>query len=200
MRNLGLVHGNQLILPSVIKDGEPLPFGSELIVAFGEMLDRKREDEEWLSFSRLLWPIVFIQGEASNHLVIDDLGIAKLQVQVTNPPRTAKVGHILRDNSLRNEEKLEAVYKTLTYTDEVLERAPEDMEKLSVEIPGLMSPEMIQGLAKIVRDMKSSPIDLSAVLDSTFTTEQALNLSGEYRKILDLTRGNGVRWASVEQL
>ncbi|GAB4318479.1 MAG: hypothetical protein Kow0069_21630 [Promethearchaeota archaeon] len=170
------------------------------MLAFDYLSRQRREGCEWLSFAKLLWPFVFVQGEASNHVLVDEVGLLGLSIDLTNPPRTARVGHIIRDPSLTQAEKLDRVLEVLTYTDDVEVRAPDEVESFRLEIPGLTKPSLLAVFGKMLRHVRKLPIDHAGVIDSTISTERALDLSGEYRKALEVTRGNAMRWKSLVPL
>lgn len=178
----------------------PVPFHTELLYALGTLARQVNPGDTWITFSKLLWPIVFVQGGTSNHIVVDDLDFSRLQLKITNPPRTARVGQVLRDPAFHNLERLEKIVEILTYADDLEERPPDEAEKAEQTIPGLFTPALIEAIQSQIPGAQVQPIGASSVLDSAFTTDQVLNLSEQYRKLVETTEGNEYRWRTVEQL
>ena len=113
------VHGNQYLLPFLIRKGaHPLSVqgNDELSLTFyllSKDLDRKKKI---ISFSRLLWPILSIQGVISTHLMLDGLNIFKNIGRFSNPPRQPLIGHILRNVDNRTKiEQLNVLINILSY-------------------------------------------------------------------------------------
>jgi len=94
------VHGNQYLLPFFIrKDSRPLSIqgNDELALAFYLLSKDLKKNEKIFSFSRLLWPILSIQGVISTHIMLDGLNLFNKSGKFSNSPRQPLIGHILRN-------------------------------------------------------------------------------------------------------
>ena len=71
-----------------------------------------------LSFSKLLWPLLSIQGIISTHIILDGLNIFSKAGKFNNPPRQPLIGHILRNIEGKSEiEVLSKIIEVLIYKD-----------------------------------------------------------------------------------
>ena len=94
------VHGNQYLLPffmNKITKRAVIQGNDELSLTFHLLTKDLSKNEKILSFSRLLWPILSIQGTIGTHIMLDGLGIFNKKDKFSNPPRQPLVGHILRN-------------------------------------------------------------------------------------------------------
>jgi len=84
----------------------------------------------------------------------------------------------------------------LTYKDIEAEEIGEgeESEFQTLQINGLINPEFLQTLIKIIPLIEYNPISDYTVLDTSITTEFALNLSEKYREIINTMKGNALRW------
>ena len=81
------------------------------------------KNDKILSFSRLLWPLLSIQGVISTHIFLDGIKISSRKGKFSNPPRQPLVGHILRNIDERSEiELLNKIIDVLTYNDAEAEK------------------------------------------------------------------------------
>ena len=65
------VHGNQNLLPLFLRKETNKPDikeNAELAMAYYLLTSELKESEKILSFSRLLWPLLLIQGIISTHI------------------------------------------------------------------------------------------------------------------------------------
>ena len=70
------VHGNQYLLPLFISKDTlhyTIQGNDELSLAFYLLTKELGKTEKIVSFSRLLWPILSIQGVISTHIMLDGL-------------------------------------------------------------------------------------------------------------------------------
>ena len=75
-------HGNQKILPMFyLKEytTKPITLKEEVSLAFYLLTHNLKESEKIKSFSRLLMPMVFIQGAISTHIALGGLSIASFE-------------------------------------------------------------------------------------------------------------------------
>jgi len=200
------VHGNQHLLPFFIrKDSLPLSIqgNDELALAFYLLSKDIRKDEKILSFSRLLWPILSIQGVISTHIMLDGLNLFNKSGRFSNPPRQPLIGHILRNIENRtNIETLNVLIDILSYKDREAEEIGEgeESEFHTLKINGLINPEFLRSLIKIIPLIEYKPITDYTVLDTIISTEDALNISEEYRQIINTMKGNALRWKTQIEL
>ncbi|NVM36117.1 MAG: hypothetical protein HWN81_11015 [Candidatus Lokiarchaeota archaeon] len=200
------VHGNQYLLPFFIrKDSRPLSIqgNDELSLAFYLLTKDLGKNKKIISFSRLLWPILSIQGVISTHVMLDGLNIFNNKGRYSNPPRQPLIGHILRN--IENRTKiglLKTIIDILTYKDKEAEEIGEgeESEFHTLKIDGLINPVFLQSLIKIIPLIEYKPISDYTVLDSSISTEIALNISEEYRHIINTMKGNALRWKNQIEL
>ena len=200
------VHGNQYLLPFFIrKDSRPLSIqgNDELALSFYLLTNELSKNKKIISFSRLLWPILSIQGVISTHIMLDGLKIFNNRGKFSNPPRQPLIGHILRniDNKTRFE-LLNRILDVLTYKDLEAEEIGEgeESEFHTLKIDGIINPVFLQSLIKIIPLIEYKPIADYTVLDSSISTEVALNISEEYRQIINAMKGNALRWKTQIEL
>ncbi|MFX0002972.1 MAG: coiled-coil domain-containing protein [Candidatus Hodarchaeota archaeon] len=200
------VHGNQYLLPLFIRKGaHPLSIqgNDELALAFYLLSKDLEKNKKILSFSRLLWPILSIQGVISTHIMLDGLNLFRKIGRFSNPPRQPLIGHILRNIDNRSQiEQLNILYDILTYKDkDALEIGEgEESEFHTLKIDGLINPEFLQTLFSIIPLIEYKPIADYTVLDASISTEHALNISEEYRQIINTMKGNSLRWKTQIEL
>ncbi|MFX1364268.1 MAG: hypothetical protein ACFFCE_03770 [Promethearchaeota archaeon] len=200
------VHGNQYLLPLFIrKDSRPLLIqgNDEITLAFYLLTKELGKDKKILSFSRLLWPILSIQGVISTHIMLDGLNIFSKKDRYTNPPRQPLIGHILRNiDSRSNIELLQTIINILTYKDKEAEEIGEgeESEFHTLKIDGLINPVFLNSLLKIIPLIEYKPIGEYTVLDTSISTEIALTISEEYRQIINTMKGNALRWKTQIEL
>ncbi|MFW9783266.1 MAG: hypothetical protein ACFFFB_13370 [Candidatus Heimdallarchaeota archaeon] len=200
------VHGNQYLMPLFINKLTKRPTiqgYDELALSFYLLSKNLGTNEKILSFSRLLWPILSIQGVISTHIMLDGLNIFSRKGKFSNPPRQPLVGHVLRniENRSQNEE-LNKLIEILTYKDTEAQEIGEgeESEYQSLKIDGLINPEFLQSLLTIIPLIEYKPIIDFTVLDHSITTETALNIAENYRGIINTMKGNGYRWNSLTDL
>ena len=200
------MHGNQYLLPLFIDKSTKRPFiqgNDELALAFYLLTKELGINEKIVSFSRLLWPILSIQGVIGTHIMLDGLGLFRKSDKFSNPPRQPLVGHILRNIDNRTKlEELNKLIEILTYKDIEAEDIGEgeESEYHSLKLDGLINPEFLQTLTKIIHLIDYKPIIDYTVLDHNITTENALTIAENYRNIINTMKGNAFRWNSQIEL
>ena len=114
------VHGNQYLLPFFINKiaNRPIIQGNdELALSFYLLTKDLGHNEKIISFARLLWPILSIQGVQgeqgflSTHIMLDGLSIFNKSDKLSNPPRQPLIGHILRN--IENRTKIDELNKLI---------------------------------------------------------------------------------------
>ena len=200
------VHGNQYLLPFFIRKGSyslSIQGNDEIALAFYLLSKDIEKNQKIISFSRLLWPILSIQGVISTHIMLDGLNLFKKIGKFSNPPRQPLIGHILRNIDNRSKiEQLHILIDILTYKDKEAEEIGEgeESEFHILKINGLIDPEFLQSLIKIIPLIEYKPIADYTVLDTVISTENALNISEEYRQIINTMKGNALRWKTQIEL
>ena len=200
------VHGNQYLLPFFINKVTKRPTvqgNDELTLAFYLLTKDMGKNEKILSFSRLLWPILSIQGVISTHIMLDGLNILNKKGKFSNPPRQPLIGHILRN--VENKTKVEELHRligVLKYKDAEAKEIGEgeDSEYQKLKINGLVNPEFLQTLIKMIPLVEYKPIIDYTVLDQNISTEIAINIAERYRETINTMKGNGFRWKSQTEL
>ncbi len=193
------IHGNQYLLPLLLRKEPNLPYiyeNDELALVF-YLLTKDLKTEKILSFSKLLWPLLSIQGVISTHIILDGLNIFSKTGKFSNPPRQPLIGHILRNVEGKSEvEVLNKIIEVLTYKDVEAEEigAGEESEYQALTIDGLINPEYLQSIIKIIPYLDYLPITDYSPLDTNITTEDALDISEKYRNTIDTNKGNAFRW------
>jgi len=200
------VHGNQNLLPLFLRKEKNLPpikANEEISLAFYLLTKDMSEGEKIMSFSRLLWPFLSIQGIVSSHIILDGLLLFSKKGRYSNPPRQPLIGHVLRNVDSRSElDQLGRIMDVLTYKDTEAEEIGEgeESEYHSLQIEGLVNPDFLEALLKLIPLLKNLPIIDYVVLDTPLSTEKALNISEGYRNIINEMKGNGLRWETVSEL
>ena len=199
------IHGNQYILPlfnpyqnvPIIKESD------ELALAFYLLTKEMKQNEKIVSFSRLLWPFLCIQGVIGTHIILDGLNIFSKQGKLSNPPRQPLIGHLLRNIDNRTQiEQLNNILEVLTYQDKEAKEIGEgeDSEYQNLHIEALVNPEFLQTLIKLIPLIEYLPISEYLPLDTSLSTEEALKVAQKYRDIVDYMKGNARRWETQIEL
>ncbi|MHA1338776.1 MAG: hypothetical protein ACTSRZ_01975 [Promethearchaeota archaeon] len=202
------IHGIQKFFPFVLgEDLRHLESPIDFLIGINELIKRKNSNEKIKSISRLAWPLILIHGTENSHIVIDDVGISNLEMEVANPPRKGVIGHILRniDNRSYNE-MLEKIIDIITYTEEgkaittEWEKEEERKEYRKVIIKGLMGPQIIEGLEKLVKNLFEAPISEYNLLESQYSVEKGLDFAQEFQKLISDIRGTKVQWNDLHKV
>ncbi len=175
----------------------------ELTLAFFLLNQNKKASEKLISFSKLLWPFLAVPGIISTHIIIDGLLLFQKYGRLSNWPRQPLVGHILRNIENRTEiEQLNKIIEILSYKDTEAEEssAGEESEFQDLKIEGLINPDFLQSLILLIRGIKLKPISSYLPLNARLNTDQALDISEQYRNTFDTMKANGYRWKALYDL
>ena len=199
------IHGNQYVLPffNVSSRVPPINENDELALAFYLLIQDKKENEKIISFANLLWPFLTVQGVISTHIIIDGLLVFSKKGKLTNPPRQPLIGHLIRNIENRTRiDQLTKINEILAYKDLEAQEIGEgeDSEYQSLFIEGLISPIFLQTLARLLPLVEYRSIIQYQPLDSTLSTEAALEIAEKYRKTVDYLKGNALRWENQIEL
>jgi phage host-nuclease inhibitor protein Gam len=194
------IHGNQILFPSFLRKGTHLPpigENDELTIAFHQLTKDIKAGEKIISFSRLLWPLLSIPGIISTHIFLDGLMIFSKRGKFSNPPRQPLIGHLLRNIDNLNEiDQLNKIIDVLTYKDTAAQEIGkgEDSEFQNLVIEGLINPETLQALKILIPYANYQPITDYMPLDAKLSTDNAIDISQQYRNTIEMMKGNSYRW------
>ena len=199
------IHGNQYILPlfNTSSNIPPIKENDELALAFFLLTKNWKPSEKMISFSKLLWPFLSIQGVLSTHIMLDGLQVLSKEGKLTNPPRQPLVGHVLRNiENLSKIEQLNKVIEILTYKDKGAKEIGEgeESEFQHLEIKGLVEPNFLKTLSVLLNLIEYKPIAEYMPLETSFSTEKALDMAENYRNMINYMKGNALRWNSLIDL
>jgi hypothetical protein len=199
------IHGNQYILPlfNTPQRIPPINDFDELALTFYLLTKEITPDEKVISFSRLLWPFLCVQGVISTHIILDGLNVFSKRDKLSNPPRQPLIGHLLRNIENRTQiEQLNKIIEVLKYTDSEAESLgeSEESEFQKLEIKSLVNPEFLVTLVKLLPFTEYKSVADYMPLETSFTTEQALEIADRYRNSVDYMKGNALRWNTQIEL
>jgi len=199
------IHGNQYILPLFYTHSSLPPINDydELALSFYLLTKNLKQNEKVLSFSRLLWPFLCVQGVISTHIILDGLNLFSKKGKLSNPPRQPLIGHLLRNIENRTkEEQIKKIIDVLQYIDKDAEAIgeSEESEFQKLKINSLTNPEFLQTLVKLLPFIEFKSVAEYMPLETNFTTEQALEIADTYRNTIDYMKGNALRWDTQIEL
>ena len=199
------IHGNQYILPLFTTHSSlpPIKDYDELALSFYLLTKGLKQNEKVLSFSRLLWPFLCVQGVISTHIILDGLNIFSKKGKLSNPPRQPLIGHLLRNVENRTKTaEVKKIIEVLQYNDKGAEDLgeSEESEFQKLKINSLTNPEFLQTLVKLLPGIEFKSVSEYMPLETNFTTEQALELADTYRNTIDYMKGNALRWDTQIEL
>ncbi len=199
------IHGNQYILPlfNTAQRIPPINENDELTLAFYLLTKDLKPNEKIVSFSRLLWPFLCVQGVISTHIILDGLNVFSKKGKLSNPPRQPQIGHLLRNIENRTQiEQLQKIIEVLKYADSEAESLgeSEESEFQKLKIKSLVTPEFLQTLITLIPFTEFKPVADYMPLEPIFTTEQALEIADKYRNSVNYMKGNALRWNTQIEL
>jgi hypothetical protein len=203
------IHGIQLRLPFSIngKTKQEIHFEESMAANFIQLVKRIDfdSDEKLLNFSMIMWPFIFIQAKPNQHVMIDDVGISKLKEKIINSPRTAQIGHVLRNPELEQLKQLDIAKQVIKFEHRIKLDEEEDVtagedEFVLKEVKGLINPDLLSGFSPLIS--KNSEFKMSDMpsLESLYSFDDALSFTTEFVKIMDLAHGNMIRWTNIKTL
>jgi len=199
------IHGNQYILPlfNTPQAIPPIDEFDEITLAFYLLTKDLTPNEKVVSFSRLLWPFLCVQGVISTHIILDGLNVFSKRGKLSNPPRQPSIGHLLRNIENRTQiEQLKKIIEVLRYADSEAESLGENEESefQKLKIKSLVNPEFLLTLVKLLPFTEFKPVADYMPLETNFTTEQALEIADKYRNTINSMKGNALRWNTQIEL
>ena len=135
--------------------------------------------------------------------MIDNVGVFTQDFKLINAPRTARVGHIIRNPNWDNLKKMEFIIKEIKYQKiEELQLDDQnsqinDSEFLNKKISGLMPAKFTQKVGKFVKQLTQFNINEVGHLDEVFDFDQSMEIAQDWFKSLKTMKGNQSRWKSV---
>jgi hypothetical protein len=199
------VHGNQYILPLFFGSSNvpAITDHDELTLAYYLITKDLSLDQKLVSFARLAWPYLCIQGIISTHIILDGIKVFSKKGKLSNPPRQPLVGHLLRNVENRTKlEQLDKILEVLTYKDTEAQEIGEgeESEYQQLEIKSLINPDYLQTLIKLIPYTEYKPIADYMPLDSNLTTDEAIDIAQQFRDTIDYMKGNSFRWETQTEL
>ncbi len=208
------VHGDQYLLPLFLEKSSNRPMfqvdeekiNDEICLAFYLLTRNLRDNQKILSFARLAWPFLAIQGVSkpeSTHIFLDGIQILSKKDKFTNPPRKPLIGHLIRNvDNLSEIEQLKKIIEILKYEDKDAKKIGEgeNAEFQEFQIKSLVNPEFLDALKILIPHLEYKPIKNFGQLDTGLSTEKALDISEGYRGTIEKLRGNALRWKEEIEL
>ena len=180
-----------------------LNFEESLAANYIQIKRRVKNNEKLTRFTEIFWPYIFIQGNPSYHIMIDEVGLSNFNLKINNAPRTAQVGHVLRDQNLGIIEKMEMAKEVIDFkkrlnVDQLTEPQQLDDEFITRKINGLVSPELLEGFCKIITNPENFKPTKFSILDSLYNFDDSINFAQEWMKTLNEVTGNKMRWNTLK--
>ena len=180
-----------------------LNFEESLAANFIQIKRRVKNKEKLIRFTEIFWPFIFIQGNPSYHIMIDEVGLSDFNLKINNAPRTAQVGHVLRDQNFGIIEKMEMAkeiieFKKTINIDQLDKSQKLDDELISRKINGLVLPELLEGFSKIIRKPENFKPTKFSILDSLYNFDDSINFAQDWMKTLNEVTGNKMRWKTLK--
>ncbi|MBA7573420.1 hypothetical protein ES708_15217 [subsurface metagenome] len=182
-----------------------LNFEESLAANYIQIKRRVKNNEKLTRFTEIFWPYIFIQGNPSYHIMIDEVGLSNFNLKINNAPRTAQVGHILRDQNLGTIEKMEMAkeiigFKKRLNVDQLDESQQLDDEFITRKINGLVTPELLEGFSKIIKNPENFKPTNFSILDSLYNFDDSINFAQDWMKTLNEVTGNKMRWNTLKSI
>ncbi len=171
------------------------------LTEFFRTTHEKLKNTEYTYFSKVLWPITLVQNGPEDYIVIDGLNFYLFQFSLTISPNTvqSKISRTLRDSGYYGNPSavsLEQFLKNLISSDDLLK----DIEKEEKTIKGMIEPDVIKGLSSIIKIEDQQPVNTLAIIDSAYSTDEALVISERFRELITQIQGNINKWKELDEL
>ncbi|MHA1786468.1 MAG: hypothetical protein ACTSVY_00040 [Candidatus Helarchaeota archaeon] len=171
------------------------------LTEYFRLTHEKLKNSEYIIFSKTLWPITLVQNGPEDYIVVDGLNFYLFQFSLTKSPTTiqSKISRFLRDAGTygaAGSVKIEDFLKNLITTNELIQ----DIGKQEETIKGIIEPDVIKGLAPLIKMQYDQPISQVAVIDSVFLTDEAIAISDKFRNLLTRIDGNIKKWRELDEL
>lgn len=180
-----------------------LNFEESLAANYIQIKRRVKNNEKLIKFTEIFWPVILIQSNPSHHIMIDEVGLSDFKLKINNAPRTAQVGHVLRDQNFGIIEKMEMAKEIIEFkkrinVDQLDESQKLDDELITRKINGIVSPELLEGFGKIIRKPENFKPTKFSILDSLYNFDDSINFAQDWMKTLNEVKGNKTRWKTLK--
>jgi len=186
------------VTPSIIYEKNSIPFMYDLELAskFAEIEYSRKKSEllnsKYIFFSKTIWPITIIQADAENYIAVDNLNYFTFSFKLSISPNRGKIGRLLRDGS---PDKSQLPY----ILDEVL-NIVEGKTKEKVQIKGLIDPDVLRGLAILIKKTEDQPTTYIAKLEEVFSTDDAIDIAESFKNAMKKVEDNITTWLQIKSL
>ncbi len=182
-----------------------LNFEESLAANYIQIKRRVKDNEKLTRFTEIFWPYILIQGNPSYHVMIDEVGLSDFNSKINNAPRTAQIGHVLRDQSIGTINKMELAKEIIEFkkrinVDQLDEAQNLDDELITRKINGLVPPELLEGFKKIIRKPVNFKPNEFSILESIYNFDDSINFAQEWMKALNEITGNKIRWNNLKSI
>ena len=189
------------------KNASECSFDECIALNFIEISKRVGAFEKLIKMTEIFWPITLIQGEPNFKLMIDNVGIANIIFKLTNSPRTAQIGHVLRNSEKEKIKKLSIIKRIMEFKEKILidnnnsnQSVDSDEETINIYLKGLLGADLVEGFGKILPRSSSFIESQQATLDTIYNFDQAIDHAQKWFSALNMARGNRERWSSLRNM
>ncbi|NHI91806.1 MAG: hypothetical protein EAX96_04835 [Candidatus Lokiarchaeota archaeon] len=206
---MGLQEEKIPVVPSIIWEHNSQPVNSmDLEIAsffalteYLRLTHKKLKNCEYVLFAKTLWPITLVQNGPEDYIAVDGLNFYLFQFSLTLSPTTihSKISRLLRDSGVYGSAgaaSLEIFLKNLTETNNLILNIGKEDET----IKGIIEPDVIRGLTPLIKFQDEQPTSKLAIIDSSFLTDQILDISGKFRNFINQIDGNINKWRELDEL
>ena len=187
---------------------QEISFEESIALNFTQLIDRMNPEEKLIKMTQILWPVIFIQAEPNFKLMIDKVGVSKLNMNINNAPKTAQIGHVLRNSKMDNFAKLETVKNIIEFKEKIFLDKEQEIqddnnnsdEILFQEINGLFKPDLLKGMGKIVSKLTNFNQSDYSCLENIYTFDDSINFGQEWIENLRMIQGIRDRWKSLKEM
>jgi hypothetical protein len=200
------MNDNRIPLAVDHKTGAELSFEESIAFNYLQIKGRIKEGENLITFTEIFWPVMLIQTEPSFKVMIDNVSISTQELKLTNAPRTAQLGHILRNPNWGNNKKLDLIIKEMKYENiedfdiKDTDIKPIEKEYLINKVSGLMPAKFTQNIGKLLPGQIKFNINEVGHLDEIYNFDDSMVIAQKWFKSLEMVKGNNNRWRSVIQM
>ncbi|MHA1386107.1 MAG: hypothetical protein ACTSR3_20320 [Candidatus Helarchaeota archaeon] len=186
------------ITPCIIyeKNSVSFPYDLELASKFAEIEYSRKKSEllnsKYIFFSKAIWPITIIQADAENYIAVDNLNYFSFSFKISSSPNKGKIGRLLRDGS-PDKEKLPDIL------DEILSIVDENVQE-EIQIKGLIDPDVLRGLAVLIKIVEDQPTTYMAKLEEVLSTDNVINISESFKNAIKKVEDNITSWIQIKEL
>ncbi|MHA1312410.1 MAG: hypothetical protein ACTSSI_03045 [Candidatus Helarchaeota archaeon] len=201
---MGLTEEETTLGASIIKEHDHVPLNKldlELASMFSIMEYFKYlanlKNARYHFFSKSLWPLFLVQVGPERYIAIDGLNFFSLRFEITDAPGTiqSKISRLMRDTDAKTSSTED--FKNVLDECEALIKG---ISRREIFIKGIIEPDLLKGIATLLKHEESNVSSMLADLDCVHTSDQALDIAGEYATILKQIDGNMQNWKNLLRL